>query len=104
MLNSHIVQNNLAALNAASNEHDKIKNESNKKQQTVQNKIDGDVKTQNRAVTEANQDSNPQKVLEQEEEGKEKRNAGSSQEEKHEQNKRKFFKDKNKGNIVDIVC
>lgn len=104
MLNSNVIQNNISSLHVASSEAEKLKKESSRNQENMQNKINKDVLQEKISVNATNQDSNPQKILDQEQEGEEGKSENETNIEHHHKKKAPVLKDQSKGNIVDISC
>ncbi len=103
MLNSDVIQNNVSSLYTVASEVDKLKKEGVRNQEASQKKIDEIASKQVTSVTATDQDSDAQKVLDDEEEKEEKQKKLSEHKNiSHE--KREIMKDTSKGVVVDITC
>ena len=101
MLNNDIIQNNLSSLRSVSVEAEKLKKKSEKNQEANQNKFDEIVSKQIISVNATDQDSDPQKILDEEEKEKQQK---FSKHKNTVHSKRDIMKDTNKGTVIDIKC
>ncbi len=100
MLSSDVIQNNVSSLYTVASEVDKLKKEGVRNQEASQKKIDEIASKQVTSVTATDQDSDAQKVLDDEEEKQKK----STEHKNISHEKREIMKDTSKGVVVDITC